>query len=224
MSLVEICVDGIASALAAARGGANRVELCADLSVGGITPSAGAIAVVCRRLAIPVHVLIRPRGGSFRYSRVELEAMLHDITVAKSLGASAVVLGVLDAAQRVDRIQTTRLVEAARPMTVTFHKAFDDTRNTFEALDDLRSLGIDRVLTSGCRRRAVDGLTRLRDLQRLADDRIVIMPGGGITASDIPILRSSGFTDIHIGSAASVDGITKSNRVRRLVDAARATP
>ena len=135
-----------------ARAEPSRVELCDNLAVGGTTPSAGTIAEACRRLAIPVHVLIRPRGGDFLASEAELAAMRHDIETARRLGAAGVVLGLLGRMGPIDRDRTASLVELARPLSVTFHKAFDQTRDPDEALDALIGLGIDRVLSSGCRR------------------------------------------------------------------------
>src|SRR3954447_3679785 len=132
--VVEICVQGIESALAAQAGGADRIELCEDLAIGGVTPSAGTIAVACRRLAIPVHVLIRPRGGDFTYTEAEYEVMRHDVEVAKSLGAAGVVIGLLDPARAIDRERTARLIEAARPLCITLHKAFDHAADSIEAL------------------------------------------------------------------------------------------
>ena len=131
---VEICVGDVASAEAAQAGGAFRVELCEHLAVGGTTPSAGAIALACRRLFIPVHVLIRPRAGDFVYSELELAVMRHDIEVAKSLGAAGIVMGVLTAGGTIDREQTASLAAHARPLSLTFHKAFDQVRDHLEAL------------------------------------------------------------------------------------------
>lgn len=220
-TVVEICVSGIESALAAQAGGADRIELCEDLAVGGVTPSAGMIAVACRRLTIPVHVLIRPRGGDFVYSEAEFEVMRHDVQVAKSLGASGVVLGILRADGRVDRERTARLIEIARPLSVTFHKAFDVASDPVEALEELIGLGVERILTSGGKSRAVDGLERLADLNRRAADQLVIMAGGRITESGIPKLVGVGLEEIHLGSAACTGGRTDAETVRRIVAAAQ---
>src|SRR5262249_48038548 len=129
---IEICADDVESAIEAELGGADRVELCDNLAVGGTTPSAGVIAEACRGLTLPVHVLIRPRAGNYVYSKRELAVMRHDIEVARSLGATAVVLGVLTDRATIDRDQTAALVSLARPLSVTFHKAFDQTRDLEE--------------------------------------------------------------------------------------------
>jgi copper homeostasis protein len=214
---LEICVQGIESAVAAQRGGADRIELCADLAVGGVTPSAGMIAVACRSLSIPVHVLVRPRGGDFTYSALEFAVMRHDIENAKSLGASGVVLGVLDHHGMIDRERTRALIALARPMSVTFHKAFDACRDAHTALEALAALGVNRILTSGGPTRAIDGLERLCDLTRRAGDRPTIMAGGGVTETDIPALLAGGLRAIHVGSSATTDGVTDPAKVRRLV-------
>ena len=158
---VEICVGDVASAIAAEAGGADRIELCDNLAVGGTTPSAGTIAESCRRLSIPVHVLIRPRGGDFIYSEPEIAVMRHDIETAKALGAAGVVLGVLTADGAIDRDQTAALIALARPLSVTFHKAFDQTAEPLEALETLIDLGVERVLTSGGRPTALEGIETL---------------------------------------------------------------
>ncbi len=201
---IEICVGDVESAIAAAAGGADRVELCDNLGVGGTTPSVGTIAEACRWLSIPVHVLIRPRAGGFVYSGRELAVMRRDIEAAKALGAAGVVLGVLDAEGRVDRERTAALVESARPLSVTFHKAIDQARDPLEALDVLIAMGIDRVLTSGGRDAAMTGLETIRSLVHRAAGRIAVMAGGRLRADDLgDLIRATGVREIHIGSAAS---------------------
>jgi copper homeostasis protein len=220
MSTIEICVQGVSSAIAAQAGGAHRVELCEDLTVGGVTPSAGAIAVACRSLAIPANVLIRPRGGDFCYSNFEYEVMRHDIETAKALGAAGVVLGLLNRDASIDQERTARLVALARPMSVTFHKAFDECRDPHAALALLIELGIGRILTSGQSPSAILGIERLSELVRLARGRTVIMAGGRIEETHISALREAGLEEIHIGSSVCVGGQTDAERVRRAVRAA----
>jgi copper homeostasis protein len=201
---VEICVGDVVSAIAAQAGGADRVELCDNLAVGGTTPSAGSIAETCRRVSIPVHVLIRPRGGDFLYSEPELAVMRRDIETAKALRASGVVLGVLTAEAAVDCEQTAALIALARPLSVTFHKAIDQTAEPLRALEMLIALGVDRVLTSGGRPTALEGVETLAKLVDRGRDRIVIMAGGQLTVDNLEsVIRQSRVREVHLGSAAS---------------------
>ena len=205
--MVEICVGDVASAEAAQAGGADRVELCDYLAAGGTTPSAGAIAVACRRLDIPVHVLIRPRAGDFVYSELELEVMRHDIELAKTLGAAGIVVGVLTVDALIDREQIGRLASLARPLSLTFHKAFDEVSNHLEALDVLLGLGFDRVLTSGGRPTALEGVEMLAALVGRAGGRIAVMAGGqlGVDAASLGarVIRQGKVNEVHLGSAVS---------------------
>jgi copper homeostasis protein len=199
---VEICVGDLESALEAGRGGADRVELCDHLSVGGTTPSAGTVAEACARLTIPVHVLIRPRAGDFLPSEAELAAMRRDIEMAWSLGAAGVVFGVLRRDGKIDEVRTAALVERARPMSVTFHKAFDQLHDPDEALETLIALGVDRVLTSGCRPTAREGSDVLRRLVERSRGRIAILVGGRLSLDNLPdIITRTGTREVHLGSA-----------------------
>ncbi len=203
--MVEICVGDVESAVAAEAGGADRVELCDNLAVGGTTPGPGSIALACERLQIPVHVIIRPRGGDFVMSPLELEIMGRDIAAARSLGAAGVVLGVLHPDGTIDRDGTAGLVARARPLAVIFHKAFDQTPDPIAALETLIALGIDGVLTSGGQARALEGGLALERLQAHARGRIQIMAGGGITLDDIePLVTRHRLERLHFGSAAAV--------------------
>jgi copper homeostasis protein len=200
--LLEVCVGDVESAIAAEVGGADRIELCDNLAVGGTTPSAGTIAEVCRWLSIPVHVLIRPRGGDFVYSEREVAVMRHDIEAAKALGAAGVVLGVLTATATVDRDHTMALIEAARPLGVTFHRAFDQTHSSRDAVDTLVTLGVERVLTSGGCPTALEGAAMISDLIKHAQDRIIIMAGGRIKAETLEsVIRRTAAKELHIGSS-----------------------
>lgn len=219
---LEVCLQGIDSVLAAEEGGADRIELCEHLAVGGVTPSAGIIAVACQRLSIPVHVLIRPREGDFLYNEAELAVIERDIATARSLGASGVVLGFLRSDGTIDRPQTARMIAIARPMSVTFHKAFDETVDPGQALEDLAALGVDRVLTSGQAPTAREGRAQLAALSGQAAGRVIVMAGGRITEHDLPALVEAGLDEIHVGSAARTGGRTDPARVRRLREAARA--
>jgi copper homeostasis protein len=201
---IEICVGDVESAIAAEVGGADRVELCDNLAVGGTTPSAGTIAEACRWLSVPVHVLIRPRAGDFVYSDCERAVMRHDIEAAKALGAAGVVLGALTAEGTIDRDQTAALLALARPLSVTFHRAVDQARDLPEALEALVALGVDRVLTAGGRPTAREGLETLRDLVDRAGERIAIMAGGRLSLEDLElVVPHSGVREVHLGSAVS---------------------
>jgi copper homeostasis protein len=210
--LFEACVDAVESATAAGSGGADRVELCAALIEGGLTPSAGTIALARARLAIPIHVMIRPRGGDFLYSPDELEVMRRDIQVSKDLGADGVVFGVLTGEGDIDRDRSGELVALARPMAVTFHRAFDMTRDPRAALEALIALGVERVLTSGQEATAADGADLIADLVRQAAGRIIVMPGGGIDERTIEdVVRRTGAAEVH---AAALAGIESAMRFR----------
>jgi copper homeostasis protein len=202
--VVEICVEDIESAMAAEQGGADRVELCDNLSVGGTTPSAGTIAEACRRLEIPVHVLIRPRAGDFIPSLAEFAAMRFDIETARTLGAAGVVFGLLRPDATIDRERTAMLTDLARPLSVTFHKAFDQTHDPDEALETLIALGIDRVLTSGSRPTAVEGIEALRQLVPRSTSRISVMAGGKLSVDNLrTVIEGTGVCEVHLGSAVS---------------------
>ncbi len=222
--LVEVCVEGLSSALAASLGGADRIELCSHLAVGGITSSAGLIAQACRLQAKPIHVLIRPRGGSFHYTDAEFESMFIDIDTARQQGASGVVIGVLNPDRTINLDRTARLVEAARPLSVTFHRAFDEVPDPLAALETLQSLGIDRILTSGCAPTAREGLETLSRLVRLAGRSPIILPAGQIRPDDLPSLASIGLTECHVGSAVQRDGLTDPDLVHQFVKIAHGLP
>ncbi len=197
--LVEACIDTAVSAGRALAGGAGRLELCDNLVEGGTTPSPGMLAVVRERSPIPVHAMIRPRGGDFLYSGDEIAVMLADIAAAERLRADGVVFGGLTEEGQVDRELIARLIDAARPMTVVFHRAFDLARDPLEALDALIALEVDRVLTSGHAPTAEEGIPVIRELVRRAEGRIVILAGGGITETNAArIVRETGVRELHL--------------------------
>lgn len=198
--LIEVCVDSVSSALAAERGGAGRVELCSALIEGGTTPSAGLLETTRAAVKIPLHVMIRPRGGDFCYDAHEFDAMKLDIELAKRIGADGVVFGLLDLSGHIDARRTRELLDLSRPLSATFHRAFDMTADLFRALEDLCSLGIDRVLTSGGHRTCLLGRERIADLIKKADRRIVVMAGGGIKPENaLNLVERTGATEIHVG-------------------------
>lgn len=195
---LEVCVDCAASALAAERGGAHRLELAAALDAGGLTPSLGFIAAIRARIALPLHVLVRPRTGDFRYSEDELEIMRRDIEATKQLGADGVVLGVLTPEDGIDFERTREFISLARPLAVTFHRAFDLAADPYAALEQVIAAGADRLLTSGGEATAEAGIPGLARLVRAARGRISILPGGGITAENAPsIAAQTGVRELH---------------------------
>lgn len=207
--LIEACVDSVESALAAEAGGADRVELCDGLVEGGLTPSAGKIALCRERLKIPIVVLIRPRGGDFLYSEGEVELMVRDIYVAKELGAAGVAVGALRPDGRVDQGWMTTMIAAARPMQVVFHRAFDGTPDPLEALETLKALGVDRVLTAGQAATALEGAAMLDRLVTAAQGRIAILAGGGVNEENaLPLVQKCRVRELHIrGTNAMASGM-----------------
>ncbi|MBK7870643.1 MAG: copper homeostasis protein CutC [Saprospiraceae bacterium] len=196
--ILEICVDSITSALHAQEGGADRIELCENLAQGGVTPSIGKIAQAKRLLTIPVMVLIRPRKGDFLYSDLEFELMLDDIQRAKELGVDGIVSGVLLPDGHIDKTRTAWLVEAANPLPFTFHRAFDMCREPWEAIQQLADLGVKRILTSGLRPTALEGINHLRTFVELAGDRISILACSEVTPDTIdPLLEIQGLQEFH---------------------------
>jgi len=203
--IVEVCVDSVASAVAAERGGAARVELCSDLLEGGITPSAGLIDTTRSRISIGLNPIIRPRPGDFCYSEEEIETMCRDIETAKELGADGVVLGILDTDGNVDVERTRHLVELARPLSVTFHRAFDMSSDLQRALESVCETGADRILTSGGEQTCLEGMDAISSLVKSAGQRIRVMAGGAISHKDAPtIVERTGVREIHVGLSSSV--------------------
>lgn len=238
--LLEIAADGLGSALAAQAGGADRVELCADLANGGVTPSVGVIAAARAALTLPLHVLIRPRAGDFYYSQAEIRAMQYDIEECARLGCHGIVIGALDAAGEVDVAVCRELIAAAGPMSITFHRAFDTVSDREAALEALVGLGCKRVLTSGAHSSAPEGATVIAAVVRQAAGRIGVIAGAGIRPKDVrQLVTATGVREIHASASAprispthrrnallqGLDGDwrqTDAEAVRRLTDELRA--
>ena len=209
--LVEAAVESLDDALAAVEGGADRLELCANLAAGGLTPAAPVVTEVLERVGVPVCVMIRPRGGSFTYSRTELDLMRRDLGTMRELGVDGIVTGVLDDRLAVDTRRMELLVSAADGLPVTFHRAFDRVRDYRDALESLIDLGIERVLTSGGASTALAGVDVLGELAQQAGDALVVIAGGGVRDYNVrEIVERSGVREVHArceSDAARIAGI-----------------
>lgn len=201
--LLEIVATSVQSAINAENGGADRIELCSELGLGGITPSYGLIQQVLERTSIPVFVLVRPRGGNFVYSEDEFEIIKKDIQLCKDLGCAGIVSGILKDDNSIDLIRTKELIKLSKPMTFTFHRGFDLAPNPFDELEKLIEIGAERILSSGQNDSAEKGINLLVELKNKAENRITILPGGGINSENAHLFKENGFTEIH-ASASSV--------------------
>ena len=200
--MVEVCANGVESCLAAQEGGADRVELCAGIPEGGTTPSYGEIQVARRVLtSTRLHVIIRPRGGDFLYSDLEVERMAADIAVCRELGVDGVVFGCLKADGTLDMDKNRYLMQCSHGMSVTLHRAFDRAADPVQALEDAIALGFDRILTSGQQPKAIQGVELLAQLHRQAAGRIILMAGSGVTEENIRDIReATGLTEFHFSA------------------------
>lgn len=210
--LLEICAANYQSAVNAQKAGAHRIELCSELAVGGITPSYGLLKKVIEELTIPVMVLIRPRSGNFVYSNDDFDIMKRDIELCKELDCAGIVSGVLTADFKIDIRRTSELIELARPLPFTFHRAFDHVINPEQAVVDLVNLGAKRILTSGQHSKAIDGIKNLKRFQEIAGDELIILPGGGINAGNCSAFAKANFKEIH-ASATEIIKQTNEEKV-----------
>jgi copper homeostasis protein len=207
--LFELCAENVEAAQAAEAGGADRIELCSQLSIGGVTPGADLIAAAVEALSIPVHILIRPRGGDFVFSAAEFAQMCHQIEQAQRVGSAGVAVGVLFPGGRIDVERSRELVRLARPMNVTFHRAFDETADLSQALEDVIQTGADCLLTSGGATDVLTGAESIARLHRQARERLDIMAGGGLKLANLAeVVRRTGVSYLH-GS------LTRGNETRR---------
>ena len=203
--LLEISVEALESALAAERGGADRIELCRNLSVGGVTPDADLLRAVRAQVRIPIFSMVRPRAGDFVYSSAEFAEMKRSVVVAKEAGIDGVVLGVLTKEHRVDVERTRELAELAKPLPVTYHRAFDEAADLHQALEEVIQSGAKRILTSGGAKSALEGAATLAELIEAAGKRIVIVPGAGISSVNIAELaRRTRAREFHSGLSAAL--------------------
>lgn len=196
--IIEIATSDFATAKSAVNGGADRIELCANLAEGGTTPSFGTIRQCREAFAVSLYPIIRPRGGDFLYTNDEFEIMLQDVKLCKQLGCDGIVIGLLNMDGTIDIIRTSVLIEAAYPLGVTFHRAFDRCIDPFAALDQLIEIGCERILTSGQQPSVVAGVELVAELNKTANERIIIMPGSGVRKENIKMLAAkTGCTEFH---------------------------
>ena len=201
--LTEIVVYNIESALKAQEGGADRIELCDNPGEGGTTPSFGTIESVRQNVNLDVFVMIRPRGGDFLYSNYEFHSMRRDIHQCQKISVDGVVFGILNEDGTLDKKRCKALIDSARPLKVTCHRAFDMTRDPFEAMEDCIEVGFDRILTAGQQPQALAGASLIGELIKKATGRIAIMPGSGVNENTVQeILRKSGASEIHFSATA----------------------
>ncbi len=195
---IEIATSDFSTTKSAVEGGADRIELCANLTEGGTTPSFATIKKCRESFSIPIYPIIRPRGGDFLYSKDEFGIMMNDIKICKELGCDGIVIGLLNMDGTIDTTRTSELIENAYPLEVTFHRAFDRCKDPFEALEQLIEIGCERILTSGQKPSVVDGTELITELNKKADGRIIIMPGSGVRKENIKILaEKTGCTEFH---------------------------
>lgn len=199
--IVEICANSFESAQAAQNGGAHRIELCTQLALGGLTPSHGLIEKIISELIIPVHVLIRPRKGDFCYTEGEINTMINDIEFCKKTGCAGIVSGVLTSKNKIDIASTKRLINASKGMDFTFHRAFDCTENPLGTLEQLIDLKIKRILSSGLKQTAFEGLSLLIEMKNISKGKIEIMPGSGINPENALHFKENGFESIHLSAS-----------------------
>jgi len=222
---LEITVETLSAALAAERGGADRIELCGDLGLGGVTPASDLMRAAVRKLRIPIFVMVRPRAGDFLYSVEEFAFMKGSIAEARKNGIHGVVLGLLAKDRRIDVDRTRQLVEWADPLPVTFHRAFDESRDLGESLEAVIHTGAKRILTSGGAARAPEAIALLAELVAAADHRIVVIPGSGINSTNImQIAKSTNAQEFHSGLSTvlpygSGDAQAIEDEVRKLASA-----
>ena len=206
--ILEVCANSYESAINAEKGGAHRIELCENLSVGGLTPNFELAKKVINELNIPVFILIRPRGGNFIYSNEEFEQIKKDIILFKKIGCKGIVSGILTKNKKLDINKTKELIKLSRPLEFTFHRAFDEVLNPINVLHQLIKLRADRILTSGQKKTAIDGIELIKKLINISNNNIKIMPGSGINSTNILEINKLKINEIH----GSFTGSSKNNK------------
>ena len=195
--ILEVCANSYESAINAEKGGAHRIELCENLSVGGLTPNFDLAKKVISELNIPVFILIRPRKGDFNYSHEEFEQIKKDIILFKKIGCKGIVSGILTKDKKLDIIKTKELIKLSKPLEFTFHRAFDEVLNPINVLHQLIKLRADRILTSGQKKTAIDGIELIKKLINISNNTIKIMPGSGINSTNILEINKLNINEIH---------------------------
>jgi len=216
---IECCANSFQSAINGQNGGANRIELCRNLELGGLTPSKEEIKKTLKILNIPVRILIRPRSGNFLFSNKELLEMISNIKFCKSIGCEGVVIGALNKDNSINIEQTKMMVKAAKPMHITFHRAFDKGNNLRQNLEDVISCDCNSLLTAGQSSNVMDGISNLKKIIKLANNRIQILAGSGVNYENVEILYKIGIRNFHLsGSERGQDGIlkTKTTNIEKL--------
>ncbi len=220
--IIECCANSVQSAINGQAGGAERVELCTNLELGGTTPSAASVCMAREVLDIELYVLIRPRSGNFVYSEIEEEEMLQDIEFCKEIGCEGVVVGALNADGSVNYEQTKEFVDTAHPMKVTFHRAFDETTDAPQALETIIKTGCTRLLTSGQAERVEGGISLLKELVQKSNGRIAIMAGGGLKIANALQLYTYGMREFHLSGINKKDTnqpmLTEAKAIEEMVE------
>ncbi|WP_350290286.1 copper homeostasis protein CutC [uncultured Croceitalea sp.] len=210
--LIEVCANSLESALNAEKAGADRIELCSELGVGGITPSFGLISAVKEKLTIPIHVLIRPRSGHFTYTDTEFEVVLNDIKFCKKIGVDGIVSGVLNADATLDIARTKQLVTLSKSLHFTFHRAFDWLPNPKEALQELEAIGVDTILTSGKHLTAENGINLLSELNTVAK-KSIIMAGAGVNQGNVNKFSEIGLRAVHLSGTTFGNEVSMNRKI-----------
>ncbi len=213
--VIEVATFTPASAITASENGADRIELCSGYAEGGLSPSIGAVALVREKIKIPLHVMVRPRVGDFVYGKAEFAAIEKEIAFYKHLGVNGIVVGVLDEEGYVNEKALKNIVKLASPMSVTFHRAFDQCKHQLQELPKLIDCGVERVLTSGGKSSVMEGIDRIQALMEAAENKIIILPGGGINIHNArEIVEKLGAKEIHFSGKRKVESPLDKNSIQ----------